>query len=748
VTFTILIGSSSSPNPCLKACGTIAVLRCLLLTGLIIGAPPVAASAQTTGQPSLRGAITGLARNSSGALSADLYLTYSGTGFAKDVRIDQLQLRTLSGTGTVMYNSPLSPSLPLIVGNLTTGETTTVRLYFSVPETVVRFSITENGTVQNAAGMTLNFSIAQSVVVPVSVPTITASVSSEPNAAGWYKTDVRVTFTCSDASGNVTCPAPVQVTAEGTNQVSGTAVNSAGRTATTTVTIKLDKTPPSLLITSPENGAILAASPASLTGTATDALSGLATIMCNGAPVPAAPFSCSPTLNRGPNVLSAEAADLAGNQTIVTVNVSLTPTYYVNALTGDDSNAGSLSAPWKTIQQAANTIEAGATVYIAAGSYDERVQVGRSGSLGLPMTLQARGAVVTKGFSITGSFVRIVGFEIANTTANGPGCDQAAIHSSGQSNEIRYNNIHDVAAWGICLEKSSSFNIVSSNLIVHAGGMGIWAHGKDHLVEGNDISRTVQYHAGWTNIPSWIDADGIHIDGVRTVVRKNIIHDIRITDPENGDPHIDCFQVAQNDQAIDVTIEQNTCSIPQMGAPRCFQASMIEGEGGVQNLIIRNNVVHDMCRGFTVNGTMGSQMGVHILNNTFYNLQEFGIIACNAPAIEVKNNIFHSINTPYFTNVAICGTISPQDPTSNVGNNLAYLTGGSSHPNDIWGVDPRFVDPANGNYHLQSGSPAIDAGITHPMVTLDFDFLVRPVGPATDIGAFEYSPNNWCSWRR
>lgn len=118
----------------------------------------------TLGQPRLSGTIAAKGVQDSGVRFIDLRLTNTGTGHARNINLNQVILRTLSGSGTVTYNTSLSPALPSSVGNLDVGASTTIRLYVNVPSTVTRFSLTENGVVQDVAGTSVNYSIGQSVI--------------------------------------------------------------------------------------------------------------------------------------------------------------------------------------------------------------------------------------------------------------------------------------------------------------------------------------------------------------------------------------------------------------------------------------------------------------------------------------------------------------------------------------------------------------------------------------------------------
>src|SRR6266699_2657998 len=161
-------------------------------------------------------------------------------------------------------------------------------------------------------------------------PTITAFVSRPANAAGWYNADVVVSFTCSDlTSGIANCPAPVTVSTEGANQtITGTAVDGAGNTASASVAINMDKTPPTLVVTSPLDGATVADPSLSITGSVSDSLSGVIGVTCNATAanlLPDAKFACTVELGGGATTLAVKATDAAGNSSTKNLTVTLNP---------------------------------------------------------------------------------------------------------------------------------------------------------------------------------------------------------------------------------------------------------------------------------------------------------------------------------------------------------------------------------------------------------------------------------------
>jgi hypothetical protein len=175
------------------------------------------------------------------------------------------------------------------------------------------------GAITNSAPLTVTTSSAP--------PGITTFVSPSPNAGGWTNSNTTVTFICAAGSATVvTCPGPQTVSTEGTGQiVSGTVVDATGSSASASVTINLDKTKPALAITSPADGTVFSSAALTVTGTASDALSGLNFVTCNGATanLSSADFSCDVSLHPGVNLLMVRATDLAGNVSASIMHVTL-----------------------------------------------------------------------------------------------------------------------------------------------------------------------------------------------------------------------------------------------------------------------------------------------------------------------------------------------------------------------------------------------------------------------------------------
>ncbi len=114
-----------------------------------------------------------------------------------------------------------------------------------------------------------------------------------------------------------------------------------------------------------------------------------------------------------------------------------------------------------------------------------------------------------------------------------------------------------------------------------------------------------------------------------------------------------------------------------------------------------------------------------IRNNTFYN-NTF--------------SVFSPITEDQFNSFAYNNIVSDGDYSINLD------FGDQVHHNDFWNIsgnyypqggegnissDPLFIDPVNGDFHLQPGSPCIDAG--------DPDSPLDPDGTTADMGAFYYT---------
>jgi hypothetical protein len=373
-------------------------------------------------------------------------------------------------------------------------------------------------------------------------------------------------------------------------------------------------------------------------------------------------------------------------------------TYYV-ATTGSNSNtcaqAQNPSTPKQTISAGISCLAGSDTLIVKAGTYPgQTIQNVPPGSAGAYTIVKgdsagARPKITLVNFGDRGVFLRnavahhieIRHFEF-DGVHDGMKLDSDLVDFP---HHIRFidNVVHDTVNVGILVAASSD----------QSGG--------DHYFAENEFYRIGIGNPGYAP-----GMNTIYNAGNRSIVEGNILHN------------------------------------------NCNGISVWTGGPSVFDVIIRKNVLYDMARSNIDTWQVGSSCGAtirvsisggrhQIYNNVIYRSNFYGILVQAAPNdVQIYNNtIYNLLNSSEGVYVQTTAT------NVQVKNNIAYLTGGffgGTQSNNLT-TNPLFVDAANGNFHLQNGSPAIDAGIALSGITVDIAGILKPQGLAYDIGAYEYS---------
>jgi hypothetical protein len=123
--------------------------------------------------------------------------------------------------------------------------------------------------------------------------------------------------------------------------------------------------------------------------------------------------------------------------------------------------------------------------------------------------------------------------------------------------------------------------------------------------------------------------------------------------------------------------------------------------------------------------------------NTLYrsgNCSFTGLVCCLAQELVVTSNITFENTLDDAPDGSCYDQVYYSCPDVNYAFSEAPVPGGTGNQ---WG-DPMLVDPANGDFHLMSGSEAIDAGDASSAPMVDFYGNPRDVGDGPDVGAVEF----------
>lgn len=239
--------------------------------------------------------------------------------------------------------------------------------------------------------------------------------------------------------------------------------------------------------------------------------------------------------------------------------------FYVST-SGSDGNSGSYSSPWRTIQHAANSVSAGATVYVLGGVYNESVSIPVSGTASNYVTFE----------SYPGQTAVIDGTGVTCCTSNPP--------SSGN-------------------ETQGLVNIVSQSYVT---------------VSGFEIRNYTTSKAPYTPAGVWITGSGT---GVQLL--NNLVHNITTTSEKNGNAFGIAVYGTQQTPITQLTISRN-----QVYDLKTGESESVNVDGNVTYFSITNNIVHDNDNigidaiGFEGVGPTGYDQAMYgeISGNTVYNI--------------------------------------------------------------------------------------------------------------------------------
>jgi hypothetical protein len=389
-------------------------------------------------------------------------------------------------------------------------------------------------------------------------------------------------------------------------------------------------------------------------------------------------------------------------------------TYYV-APSGNDAAPGDMSAPWATLQQAADRVKAGDEVVVLPGSY-AGFYLESSGSAGAEIAFRAQaGVTITAengetpdGINLEGaSYVVVEGF-----TVNG--MERAGLRAVlGEHVTFRNNHADGNGRWGILTGFVDDLliegNFTSGSIIEH--GIYVGNSGDRPIIRGNVV---------WNN-----SRNGIHMngdaeqggDGVISgaVVEANTIYG----NGADGGSGINCDGV-QNSLIVNNLIYDSHAS--------GISLYQIDGGGPSSGNLVVNNTVMVASNGRWALNIQNDSSGNKAFNNIFFNQHPSrGAISLCGSGCAAGFESDHNIVLDRFT-ADDGGLLSLADWRTTTGQDAHSI---------VCDAGAVFVDAAMNDYRVTEKSAARDVGTSLNAPSADHDGNARASG-AVDIGAFEY----------
>ncbi|WZP01133.1 DUF4082 domain-containing protein (plasmid) [Isosphaeraceae bacterium EP7] len=409
---------------------------------------------------------------------------------------------------------------------------------------------------------------------------------------------------------------------------------------------------------------------------------------------------------------------------------------YIVSPTGNDSAAGTATAPWKTLQHASDLAKPGDVISVRAGTYAGFIMGWNSpqgGTANAPITFQAdpgtlinvRNGKTPDAINLENcNYVTISGFTITPDASQSNW--RTALRAAGGGIGVNFSN-----------------NTIQLRQVDQCGMMTSFT--TDLLVQNNKVS------GGYDT--------GIYVanSAVRPTVRGNTVTNVLGNGLLlNGDS-----SQGGNGLIPGALVENNIITNVGMGGSLAkYGPGSAINLGGVQNSVIRNNIIANAhAKGLTVAQLQSSQGSTNnlIANNTIMvaaDGQSALRLADASTGNTIINNVLYSASTNGTDGTVIASAasltgmkmdynaVAPRFSADEGSSSLTLSQWQTKYAFDTHSIlldlTKSFVNASGLDFHLPSTSTLIDTGTSLNAPSTDLEKKPRPIGNGVDIGAYEF----------
>lgn len=426
-------------------------------------------------------------------------------------------------------------------------------------------------------------------------------------------------------------------------------------------------------------------------------------------------------------------------------------------------------ADYPTIQRAVDAAKPGDTILPSPGKYKELVVTKAGGTPTQPITIDGRSLASVDQVVLRHSHIHLQNIEISGSPSpyqrllyfdlgahfcivSNSVIDLASTRSvygiEWRMSRIKPFGIGDVASDNLVISNTvkncsayiimsvlGNRNVIQGNRLLDSPNADMFRlFGQSNIIRGN-LCLNSPYVSGLGNHPDFIQTFGNNGDGSRGhIIEDNIamkLEGAQITQLEgNLMPEISDWTF-RNNLFVDVAF-QASCTIPRV---KYYNNTFIRC-----NYANGGHALNFGARTYQAFSTYTGATGINyahnpeVLNNVFI---DCGITNYNRGWYGFSSEVNGAVAD--FNYVGKNGFLPVRADKLNriVGSIGGWDSFGWFEPNGINGGDPKFVNPAAGNYRLLPNSPLGDRGTPLALVPRDLDGVPRPQGTGWSLGAFE-----------